>query len=72
MYPGITPLVEVTDVATPYTFWYFTRNYRASYEGWLITKTAVQIILPKTLTGLNNFHMAGQWVEPGGGIPPVL
>lgn len=72
MYPGITPLIEVTDVATPYTFWYFTRNYRASYEGWLMTKTAVQTILPKTLPGLNNFYMAGQWVEPGGGIPPVL
>ncbi len=23
----------------------------------------------KTLPGLNNFYMAGQWVEPGGGLP---
>lgn len=37
-----------------------------------MTKTAVQTILPKTVPGLRNFYMAGQWVEPGGGIPPVL
>ena len=55
-----------SDVATPYTFWFYTRNYRASYEGWLMTKTAVQTLLPKTLPGLRNFYMAGQWVEPGG------
>jgi len=23
----------------------------------------------KTLPGLDNFYMAGQWVEPGGGMP---
>ncbi|MCX5779522.1 MAG: NAD(P)/FAD-dependent oxidoreductase, partial [Firmicutes bacterium] len=72
LYPGTAPKVEVTDVATPFTFWHYTRNYRASYEGWLMTKTAVQTMLPKTLPGLSNFYMAGQWVEPGGGIPPVL
>ena len=25
----------------------------------------------KTLPGLDNFYMAGQWVEPGGGLPAV-
>lgn len=72
LYPGSSEVVEVTDVATPYTFWHYTRNYRASYEGWLMTREAVQTLLPKTLPGLDNFYMAGQWVEPGGGIPPVL
>jgi phytoene dehydrogenase-like protein len=24
----------------------------------------------KTLPGLQNFYMCGQWVEPGGGLPP--
>ena len=28
--------------------------------------------LPKTLPGLDGFYMAGQWVEPGGGVPTVL
>lgn len=71
-YPGISAQVEMTDVATPYTFWRYTRNYRGSYEGWLMTKEAVMTRVPKTLPGLSNFYMAGQWVEPGGGIPPAL
>jgi phytoene dehydrogenase-like protein len=25
--------------------------------------------MKKTLPGLDRFYMAGQWVEPGGGIP---
>jgi phytoene dehydrogenase-like protein len=28
--------------------------------------------LKKTLPGLNNFYMIGQWVEPGGGLPTAL
>lgn len=27
--------------------------------------------LEKTLPGLRNFYMAGQWVEPGGSVPIV-
>ena len=26
----------------------------------------------KTLPGLDNFYMAGQWVNPGGGIPTAV
>jgi phytoene dehydrogenase-like protein len=25
--------------------------------------------VPKTLPGLRNLYMAGQWVEPGGSVP---
>jgi phytoene dehydrogenase-like protein len=25
--------------------------------------------MSKTLPGLKSFYMAGQWVEPGGGVP---
>jgi phytoene dehydrogenase-like protein len=25
--------------------------------------------MKKTLPGLDNFYMAGQWVNPGGGMP---
>jgi phytoene dehydrogenase-like protein len=70
--PGLSAGVEMTDVATPYTFWRYTRNHRGAYEGWLMTPEQVRRPLPKTLPGLRNFYMAGQWVEPGGGIPPAL
>lgn len=71
-FPAISSDVEMTDVATPYTFWHYTRNYRGAFEGWLMTPQAMFKQVEKTLPGLNNFYMVGQWVEPGGGIPPSL
>jgi phytoene dehydrogenase-like protein len=71
-YPGISPLVEVTDVATPYTTWRYTRNHKGAYEGWLPTPKNIMTFIPRMLPGLSNFYMAGQWVMPGGGVPPCL
>ena len=28
--------------------------------------------MSKTLPGLKNFYMAGQWVEPGGSLPTAV
>ncbi len=71
LYPGITQQVEVTDVATPYTFWRYSRNYRGAFEGWSMS-VETQERVAKTLPGLENFYMVGQWVEPGGGIPTAI
>lgn len=70
--PGIQAAVQMTDVATPYTFWRFARCHRGSYEGFLPTPDTLGRHVSKTLPGLDRFHMAGQWVEPGGGIPPAV
>jgi phytoene dehydrogenase-like protein len=71
-YPGISPRVEVTDVSTPYTFWRYTLNDKGAWEGWLMTPNAIRTPIERTLPGLRDFYMAGQWVMPGGGVPPVL
>jgi phytoene desaturase len=71
-YPGITSQVEVTDVATPYTTWRYTRNHHGAYEGWLPDAHTIMTALPRTLKGLAGFYMAGQWVVPGGGVPTCL
>ena len=68
-FPGITQQVEVIDVATPMTFERYTGNWQGSFEGWLITPKTFMMRMSKTLPGLKNFYMAGQWVEPGGGVP---
>jgi phytoene dehydrogenase-like protein len=69
-YPGLARQVEMRDVATPLTWERYTGNWRGSFEGWLITeKTFPPFHMSKTLPGLRNFYMAGQWVEPGGGVP---
>ncbi|MHB8916504.1 MAG: phytoene desaturase family protein [Desulfocucumaceae bacterium] len=70
-YPGITQQVEVTDVATPYTTWRYTRNHRGAYMGWLFTPEALMTVMERTLPGLDNFYMAGQWVA-GGSVPGCL
>lgn len=71
-HPGVSSLVEVTDVATPYTTWRYTLNHKGAYEGWLPTPKNIMAFIPRTLPGLDNFYMAGQWVMPGGGVPPCL
>jgi phytoene desaturase len=71
-YPGISSLVEVTDVVTPYTTWRYTLNHKGAFEGWLPTPEAIMTRVERTLPGLANFYMAGQWVMPGGGVPPCL
>jgi phytoene dehydrogenase-like protein len=71
-FPGWDGTALMTDVVTPYTFWQFARTWRGAYEGWLPTMEIVRQHPSKTLPGLRRFHMAGQWVEPGGGIPPAV
>ena len=71
-HPGISAQVEMTDVATPYTTWRYTCNYRGSYEGWLPTPEIIMTQIERTLPGLEDFYMAGQWVMPGGGVPPCI
>jgi len=71
-YPRITSQVEVTDVATPYTTWRYTLNRKGAWGGWLPTPEAINTRVERTLPGLANFYMAGQWVMPGGGVPPCL
>ncbi len=71
-YPGVSELVEVTDVATPYTTWRYTHNREGSYMGWLFTKDLLTTRLKKTLPGLQNFIMAGQWSIGMGGVIPSI
>ena len=68
-FPGFKSQVEMIDVATPVTFQRYTGNWQGSYEGWQMTPDIVTLRMDKTLPGLDNFFMAGQWVMPGGGIP---
>ncbi|MGB8699487.1 MAG: NAD(P)/FAD-dependent oxidoreductase [Thermosynechococcaceae cyanobacterium] len=73
-YPGIKADIEFVDVATPLSYERYTGNWQGSNCGWLLTKQTLPLMLKgirKTLPGLNNFYMIGQWVEPGGSVPIV-
>ncbi len=68
---GIRDEVEVTDVATPVSYERYTGNWQGSTCGWLLTPETMRLMIlgmPKTLPGLGNLYLAGQWVEPGGSV----
>ncbi|MHA1636792.1 MAG: phytoene desaturase family protein [Candidatus Thorarchaeota archaeon] len=71
-FPGITKQVEVTDVATPYTMWRYTRNREGSYMGWLPTSKLLTLRLRKSLPGLDGMYMAGQWAMGMGSVPTSI
>ncbi len=71
-FPGLRKAVRMTDVATPLTYWSMARSWRGAYEGWLPSAGGFLNHPKKTLAGLNGFYMAGQWVEPGGGVPIAM
>ena len=71
-FPGLSNQLEMWDVATPVTFYRYTGNWQGSFEGFLITPENMMLQMKKTLPGLDNFYMVGQWVMPGGGLPSGL
>lgn len=70
-FSGLRAQVEMCDVATPVTYEQHTGNWLASYQGWLTSPRTMGMRMRKSLPGLGNFYMAGQWVEVGGGLPTV-
>jgi phytoene dehydrogenase-like protein len=72
-FPGLANQVEMRDVSSPTTFVRYTGNWKGSFEGWQVTPKTWSLgkVMKKTLPGLDNFYMAGHWVEPGGGLPAV-
>lgn len=71
-FAGLRSAVRVTDIVTPLTFWNRARAWRGAYEGWMPNAELAGVRVEKKLAGLAGFYMAGQWVEPGGGVPMAL
>lgn len=70
-YPGFKSAIEVTDVATPLTYHRYTGNWQGAFMTWVIPPNKQKRFreIPKTVPGLNNFWLAGMWVQPPGGLP---
>jgi phytoene dehydrogenase-like protein len=66
---NIAKKVETIDVSTPATVIRYTNNWKGSFEGWLMTPEVGFKQMKMSLKGLSHFHMIGQWVSPGGGLP---
>jgi len=70
-YPGIGKKIEVVDVSTPLTGYWYTGVWKGAYEGFMPEGNVIMTSMPDRLPGLRNFYMIGQWVFPGGGLPPA-
>ena len=44
--------------------------WKGAFEGFIPAVENLGTHLPMELEGLEGFYMAGQWVMPGGGLPP--
>lgn len=68
-FPGLASQVEVIDVSTPLTIERYTGNWRGQ-QAWPPKGMISTILkgLTRTLPGLDNFYMAGQWGEGMGGL----
>lgn len=67
---GLAAACRMRDVATPLTYWTTARSWRGAYEGWMPSDGSLPPPrLPHRLPGLSGMYVAGQWVEPGGGVP---
>jgi len=69
-YPGISEHIETVDVATPRTEVRYTGVWKGAHEGFFPRMDASNDGLPMELDRLKNFWMIGQWLFPGGGLPP--
>ena len=70
-YPGLAGQVEMRDVATPDDLGTLHRQLARQHGRLadLTEQTFPPFRMSRTLPGLKDFYMAGQWVEPGGGVP---
>jgi len=70
LYPDVKGHIEVVDVATPLTGIRYTGVWKGAYEGFQPTSKNMGKNLNMTLKGLDNLYLIGQWMFPGGGLPP--
>jgi phytoene dehydrogenase-like protein len=63
-FPGLKSEIETVDVVTPVSVVHWTGSYRGS-QAWPgpkeYSKQIAKNMVSKTLPGLENFHMVGQW-----------
>ena len=63
-WPGFAAQVEAVDVPTPATYFRYTGNWQGSPDGWYITAENMRRRSLRSLPGLANLSMVGQWTAP--------
>ena len=70
--PGITDQITVRLSASAQTAFRFTRNTQGAMLGWEASPDQLGDKRPDIYGPLKNLFYTGHWVQPGGGITPVI
>jgi phytoene desaturase len=70
--PGVGRHVEVASTATAHTAWRFTLNEHGAMLGWDMAPDQLGAARPTVRGPVRGLYLAGHWVQPGGGITPVI
>lgn len=70
-HPGFAAKIEMTDVATPYTFARYTGNWQGAFMTWMLSNEFQRKhrYIPKTVPGLSGFYLASMWTNPPVAFP---
>ncbi|MCQ2960222.1 MAG: NAD(P)/FAD-dependent oxidoreductase [Bacteroidales bacterium] len=71
-YPEYSGKISAVEMVTPKSFNRFTGAYKGSYMGFIQTPHVKKENHPGILPGLDNFYLAGQWLQTPGGLPNAL
>ncbi len=64
--------MEVLEIATPITYWRYTRNRNGSIMGASPTDKNIKNKLAHYVTPVKNLYLGGHWAEYGGGMPMAV
>lgn len=70
--PGVSAHIEVATTASALTSHRFTLNLAGAMLGWEMSPDQLGAGRPGIVGPVENLWLVGHWVQPGGGITPVL
>jgi phytoene dehydrogenase-like protein len=70
--PGFTDHIVVSTSASAHTSHRFTLNNQGAMLGWEISPDQLGENRPDIKGPIDNMYFTGHWVQPGGGITPVI
>lgn len=70
--PGFSKSIEVKLSASAWTSYRYTLNYHGAMLGWEMAPDQLGPRRPDIFGPVRNLYCTGHWVQPGGGITPVI
>lgn len=68
-YPSLKGKIKCIEAVTPASFARFCGAYKGAYMSFILTPYAPKVVHKGVLKGIDNLYLAGQWLQPPGGLP---